>query len=178
MSRSASAWGPRARWSAACCANWRAAATLRPTAAASSCGGGPRATGESAKENKFSSDGRTGSLDRRRAAAYGAAMVPMGDTAMTTRRFRLRTAAATTLLCAVRPLLGQPRDGAHAYPVRPVRLIVPFAAGAGPDVRARQLADKLAQQLGPPVIVENRAGAGGQIGMQQAAAAAPTATRW
>jgi tripartite-type tricarboxylate transporter receptor subunit TctC len=82
-------------------------------------------------------------------------------------------AGATVLFGAVRPLFGQARDGALAYPARPVRLIVPFAAGAAPDVRARQLADKLAQQLGQPVIVENRPGAGGQIGMQQAAAAAP-----
>lgn len=62
---------------------------------------------------------------------------------------------------------------ATAYPNRAVRIIVPFAAGSGPDVRARQLSDKLAQLWGQPVVVDNRAGAGGQLGMQHAAQSAP-----
>ncbi|HET9024651.1 MAG TPA: tripartite tricarboxylate transporter substrate binding protein [Burkholderiaceae bacterium] len=92
---------------------------------------------------------------------------------MNTSTVLLRTAGAMAALLVGLPLHPQTRDAASSYPSRAVRIIVPFAAGAGPDVRARQLGDKLAEQWGQPVIVENRPGAGGQIGMQQAANAAP-----
>jgi len=48
----------------------------------------------------------------------------------------------------------------------PIRLLVGFPAGGGTDVIARTLAEKLKDQLGTPVVVENRAGAGGQIAAQ------------
>ncbi len=57
-----------------------------------------------------------------------------------------------------------------AYPNKPIKMIVPHAAGSSPDVVARMLGDKLRQALGQPVIVDNRAGAGGMIGAQAAAA--------
>jgi tripartite-type tricarboxylate transporter receptor subunit TctC len=60
---------------------------------------------------------------------------------------------------------------AQSYPDRPVRLIVPFAPGGPTDVVARIIADKLSQSLGKQFYAENRAGAGGNIGMGQAAAA-------
>src|SRR6266498_1865883 len=60
-----------------------------------------------------------------------------------------------------------------AYPDRPVRIIVPFPAGGPADTLARLTADKLAQSLGKPFIVDNRAGASGNIGMEQGARAAP-----
>lgn len=60
-----------------------------------------------------------------------------------------------------------------AYPSRPVKIVVPFAAGGGPDVLARGMAGKLSQVLGVPTVVENIVGAGGIVAAQNAARAAP-----
>jgi tripartite-type tricarboxylate transporter receptor subunit TctC len=65
-----------------------------------------------------------------------------------------------------------PADAGH-WPAKPVHMIVPFPAGSSPDLIARMLNDKLGAALGQPVIVENRPGAGGNIGTALVAAAAP-----
>jgi tripartite-type tricarboxylate transporter receptor subunit TctC len=62
---------------------------------------------------------------------------------------------------------------AQTYPVKPIRIVVPFGAGAGVDVLARGIAKGLTDRLGQPVVVENRPGAGGNIGTEAAAKAAP-----
>jgi tripartite-type tricarboxylate transporter receptor subunit TctC len=62
---------------------------------------------------------------------------------------------------------------AHAQPAQPIRILVGFPPGGGTDAIARLLADKLKDQLGTTVIVENRAGAGGQIAAQVLKASAP-----
>ena len=65
--------------------------------------------------------------------------------------------------------------GAHAqtYPARPIRIVVPYAAGQGTDVATRYLAEQLGKALGQSVIVENRPGAAGNIGTAYAAKSPP-----
>lgn len=60
-----------------------------------------------------------------------------------------------------------------AYPEKPIKLIVPSAAGGSPDIICRLLAGELAKSLGQAVVVDNKAGAGGAIGIQEIARAAP-----
>lgn len=62
---------------------------------------------------------------------------------------------------------------AQSYPVKPVRLIVPFAAGGNVDITARQIAPGLSELLGQNFIVDNRVGAGGVIGAELVAKSAP-----
>jgi tripartite-type tricarboxylate transporter receptor subunit TctC len=62
---------------------------------------------------------------------------------------------------------------AQDWPSRPIRVIVPFAPGGATDVPARLLAPKLQEALGQPIVVENRTGAGGIIGIQAAVTSAP-----
>ena len=61
----------------------------------------------------------------------------------------------------------------QSYPDKPLRVIIPHGAGSSPDVVTRLVAQKLSAQIGQPVLVENKVGAGGSIGMGQAARAVP-----
>jgi tripartite-type tricarboxylate transporter receptor subunit TctC len=72
-------------------------------------------------------------------------------------------------------LIGALAGGAAAqsYPAKPVRMIVPFTAGGGVDLNGRALAQHFTEAWGQPVVVENRAGAGGNIGADAVAKAAP-----
>ena len=70
-------------------------------------------------------------------------------------------------------LLGGTSALAQAYPTKPVTIIVPFAAGGTTDILARIIGQALTAELGQSVVVDNRAGAGGNIGGQAAAKAAP-----
>jgi tripartite-type tricarboxylate transporter receptor subunit TctC len=70
------------------------------------------------------------------------------------------------------PAFAQPAQ-VQDYPSRPVTLVVPYPAGGGLDVLARQLGQKLSDRLGKPVVIENRTGAGTVIGAASVAKAAP-----
>lgn len=88
-----------------------------------------------------------------------------------TRRFALGTIASAAVLGA--GLLTHTAAMAQAYPTKPVTIIVPFAAGGTTDILARIIGQALTAELGQSVVVDNRAGAGGNIGGQAAAKATP-----
>ncbi|MFO1082009.1 MAG: tripartite tricarboxylate transporter substrate binding protein [Reyranellaceae bacterium] len=69
--------------------------------------------------------------------------------------------------------LAAPAVAQDGFPRRPLRIVVPWPAGGGTDVVARLLADPLRDDLGQPVIVDNRVGAGGNLGSEAVARAAP-----
>ena len=83
----------------------------------------------------------------------------------------LRALTLTLAVAAVLPAAHA--DAADAWPARAIHLVVPFPPGSSPDLIARLLNDKLAQALGQPVVVENKPGAGGNIGTGLVAKAAP-----
>ena len=83
-----------------------------------------------------------------------------------------RTLSCTVALLIVAGALAWAPVSAQDYPNRPVKLITPFPPGGGTDAVARIIAEKLTQILQQPVVVENRAGAGGSLGTKITAAAA------
>jgi tripartite-type tricarboxylate transporter receptor subunit TctC len=83
---------------------------------------------------------------------------------------RMRISLVALLLLAA---LGGENACAESYPSRPVRIVVPFAAGGALDVLARLIGGKLSDAMGQPVIVENRAGAGGNLGADAVAKSPP-----
>jgi tripartite-type tricarboxylate transporter receptor subunit TctC len=90
----------------------------------------------------------------------------LGDNNLEISMHRRQLLAGATSLAALCSLPAWSQSG---YPNKPVKLIVPYAAGTSPDVIARLISEKLGQALGQPVVVDNRAGAGGMIGAEAAA---------
>ena len=86
----------------------------------------------------------------------------------------LRAAVIITSAALANPAAGQSAtSGAQNYPTKPIRLIVPFAPGGPMDIMSRAIGEKLTARLGQQVVVDNRGGAGGSIGTEIAARAAP-----
>src|ERR1051326_355447 len=83
------------------------------------------------------------------------------------RRFASVALAAQALLLAALPAAAQ------TYPNQPIKLIAPFPPGGSVDIMARLIADPLGAQLGGHIIIDNRSGASGNLGMEAAARAAP-----
>src|SRR5687768_18510041 len=75
------------------------------------------------------------------------------------RRSFILSASALGIAASIPSLRAQQK-----YPSKPIRFVVPFAAGGGGDVVARMLATRLQERINNPVVVENRTGAGGNIG--------------
>ena len=95
------------------------------------------------------------------------------------QRLSAKVKANLAVLCSVAAIAlfaqsvqAQPSQAA-GFPNRPIRLVVPFAAGSGTDLIARAFAPKWAEALGQPVLIDNRAGASGNIGTEFAARATP-----
>jgi len=96
-----------------------------------------------------------------------------GATGAPTRRAAAGTIASWAGLAAMAALVPTPGAAQVAYPVRPVRIVVPFAPGGGADLIARMLTPHLQQRLGQSFFVDNRAGAAGRIGAAAVAKADP-----
>jgi len=85
----------------------------------------------------------------------------------------LRRLTFSILACAGAALPGAGPASAQNYPVKTVRIIVPLAPGGGNDTIARMIGQKIQGPLGQPVVIDNRTGAGGQIGAEIAAKSPP-----
>lgn len=89
------------------------------------------------------------------------------------RRHALRLVGASTVLGLSALVAAAPAWADSAWPQRPITLVVPGAAGGTTDTPARFMAQKLAERLGQPVVVDNKPGAGGMLGASQVARAQP-----
>jgi tripartite-type tricarboxylate transporter receptor subunit TctC len=78
-----------------------------------------------------------------------------------------------TLLAGPAAMALAPQVSAEAWPSRPIKLVAPFAPGGGSDFTSRLIAEKMSARLGQTVIVENKPGAGGNLGAEAAIKAAP-----
>jgi tripartite-type tricarboxylate transporter receptor subunit TctC len=85
-------------------------------------------------------------------------------------RIRMIVASLAGLLVAI-SIKSSPADAQETYPSRPVRIVLPVPAGAAPDVRTRIIAHQLTITWGKQVVIENRPGAGGALGVQAALSA-------
>ena len=95
---------------------------------------------------------------KRKASGFCAGVLPLANQIASAGLVALLTLGATSAACA-----------ADAWPVKPLRLILPSAPGGSSDPTARLLAEAIAKRLGQPVVVFNRPGAGGNVGMAEGA---------
>jgi tripartite-type tricarboxylate transporter receptor subunit TctC len=89
---------------------------------------------------------------------------------LTSPLFRPLAMVAAMATCALAPAAAQVQD---AWPAKPIRFVVPYLAGGANDLVARTTGEYVGKKLGQPVVIENRPGAGGNIGMEAVAKAPP-----
>lgn len=107
------------------------------------------------------------------ASLWGKTLDLVDSSARTLLRAHAR-ATVRAILCTalIAPALVQAQSGAERWPERPVRVVVPFAPGGLVDGSMRAMAPKMTESLGQPVVIENKGGAGGVIGMAEVARSA------
>ncbi|QFR34394.1 tripartite tricarboxylate transporter substrate binding protein [Ancylobacter sp. TS-1] len=88
-------------------------------------------------------------------------------------RTLLAAAAAPVAASVLASVLALAPAAAQDFPTRPVTLVIPFAAGGSTDLVGRLIAERMSAELGQPVVVENKGGAGGNLGAAQVAKASP-----
>ena len=88
----------------------------------------------------------------------------------------LKPARMRLILLACSALLLSPQLHAQSFATKPIRIITPFASGGSTDVLARALGEGLQRELGQPIIVENKTGAGSVLGNDAVSKSPPTAT--
>src|SRR5262245_42826464 len=88
-------------------------------------------------------------------------------------KLRLRGAPSASTVVTLCPAVGAVHAADTAYPIRPVRWVVATAPGGGVDATARILAPRLSEQMGQTWIVDNRAGAAGNVGVEIVARSNP-----
>jgi len=96
-------------------------------------------------------------------------------TAPSTPTLRRRSLLAAGLLAL---LPGTPALATERWPGRAIKWVVPYLAGTGPDTTARIVAEAVSKELGQPVVIDNRGGAGGNLGARQVAKSAPDGYTW
>lgn len=97
----------------------------------------------------------------------------MEETFIVKALMRLKTFLTGACMVAVLAALAMPAATAQTYPDRPIRLIAPFPPGGLADTLARLVGEQMAKSLGQPIVVENRTGAGGNVGADAVAKADP-----
>jgi tripartite-type tricarboxylate transporter receptor subunit TctC len=88
-------------------------------------------------------------------------------------KLRLAIAALLALAAVQVPVLASAQTQTQAWPSRPITIVVSFGAGGTADILARMIGDELSTALGQPVVIENKPGAGGNLGAQTVARATP-----
>jgi tripartite-type tricarboxylate transporter receptor subunit TctC len=116
-------------------------------------------------------------LDFRQTKAFRAIVSPLPgitkEGSVQLPRLFTRRRFSSALMCSLLVGLGAPALGQESFPTRPITIVVPFSAGGTADVLARAIAVRLQNKYGKSVIVENRPGAGGNIGAQVVSVANP-----